>query len=133
MLQRILPYIALLLILSASSLAGAEDWSQLKIGMSTDEATERLGLPLIKTIGGGFELWIYDNNAEAVFYGGPLVGWTTPTKGTVAGQAVDVWQHKSGAPIAPLFILPRSPAPVKRIDRRRDDGVYSSPFYRLRN
>jgi hypothetical protein len=133
MLQRILRYLTLSSVLSAGLLAGAEDWTQLKIGMSTDEAAEALGLPLIRTVANGFELWIYDNHAEAVFYGGPLVGWTTPSKKNSVGRVVDVWQRKAGEPKAPMFILPRSSAPKKRPEQRQDDGVYSLPFYRIRN
>lgn len=118
-------------------LLGAEDWTQLKVGMSPDEAMEFLGDPLMKTSGNGFELWIYDNNAEAVFYGGPLIGWTTPAKGKTKGKTVDVWQRKPGAPNTPSFVLPRAtPYRTRGLDRRQDgasEGAYKLPLYRLQN
>lgn len=133
MLRSIVRYIAPFLLLSAGSLAGAEDWSQLHIGMSAEQATEALGAPLIKTISNGFELWIYDNHAEALFYGGPLIGWTTPSKNSTPGRAVDVWARKPGIPATPSFVLPRLPAGKRRVDRTRNEEIYSSPIYRLRN
>ncbi len=130
--HRILRYIFPFFLLSTGALTGAEDWSHLHIGMSTEQATEALGLPLIKTISNGFELWIYDNHAEALFYGGPLIGWTTPTKGSVPGRAVDVWEKKPGAPVTPSFVLPRLPPPKRRVERQRtNDEPLSSPNYRL--
>jgi len=113
---------------------GAEGWELLKIGMSADQATEALGLPLIKSVGGsGFELWIYDNDAEVVFYGGPLVAWTTPRNGKSPGRSVDIWQRKAGVD-APAFILPRARPKIVRIDRRdenRGPTFLSTPFYRV--
>lgn len=133
MLRSITRYIAPFLLFSASSLAGSEDWSQLHIGMSAEQALEALGLPLIKTASNGFELWIYDNHAEALFYGGPLIGWTTPSKDPIRGHAVDVWARKPGVPATPSFILPRLPVSKRRIDGSRHDEAFSSPIYRLRN
>lgn len=126
-------YILPLLLLSAGSLAGAENWAQLKIGMNTEEATAALGAPLIKTAANGFEMWIYDNHAEAIFYGGPLVGWTTPKTSKSAAVSVDVWQRKAGQLEAPAFILPRYRPPVKKVDASKGDGVYSLPYYRVRS
>src|SRR4051794_6995105 len=106
MLRGIVRSMVPLLLFLAGSLAGAEDWSQLHIGMSAEQATEALGTPLIKNISNGFELWIYDNHAEALFYGGPLIGWTTPTKDTTPGRSVDVWvRKKPGVPATPSFVL----------------------------
>lgn len=133
MLRSIVRYIAPFLLLPTVSLVGAEDWSQLHIGMSADQATEALGLPLIKTVSNGFELWIYDNHAEALFYGGPLIGWTTPAKGSTHGRAIDVWEKKPGAQVTPSFVLPRLPAPKRRVERSRNDETLSSPNYRLGN
>ena len=133
MRRSILRSLAPLLLLLAGSLAGAEDWSQLHIGMSTEQATEALGVPLIKTISNGFEVWIYDNHAEALFYGGPLIGWTTPSTNSTPGRSVDVWVRKPGIPATPSFILPRLPVPKRRIERGRNDEPFNSPNYRLGN
>ena len=131
MVRRII--LPLLLLISAGSLAAAEEWSKLKIGMSTDQATEALGTPLIRTVANGFELWIYDNHAEALFFGGPLIGWTTPKTSKSPAISVDVWQHKVGLPEGPVFLLPRYRPPEKKVDSPKSDGVYSLPYYRLKN
>ena len=123
-------------MLCSPSLRGAEEWSRLKLGMTTDDASEVLGPPLLKTSGHGFELWIYDHNAEALFYGGPLVGWRTPSKPDLVGRTVDVWQNKSGNVDLPFFILPRSPFVRKRLEKARDDALESraaAAIYSVRN
>jgi hypothetical protein len=125
--------LSLLLLLSTISLVAAEDWSKLKIGMSTDQVTEVLGAPLIRTVANGFELWIYDNHAEALFFGGPLIGWTTPKTGKSPAISVDVWQHKASQPEGPVFILPRYRPLPKKVESSQTDGVYSLPYYRLKN
>lgn len=135
MRRLLFPFIGSLLFLAGGSLPGADGWTQLRLGMSGDEAAETLGHPLIKTSGGGFELWVYDNHAEVVFYGGPLVGWTSPKKDGFPVQTVDVWQAKADSN-APRFILPRSWSPPNRAMRRNSDGAAindSMPAYRLRN
>jgi len=131
MVRRVI--LPILLLLSASSLVAAEDWSKLKIGMSTEQAAEVLGTPLIRTVANGFELWIYDNHAEALFFGGPLIGWTTPKTSKSPSISVDVWQRKPGQLEAPVFILPRYRPLVKKVEATRSDGVYSLPYYRLKN
>ena len=101
--------------------------------MSTDEAEVVLGQPLLKTSSRGFDLWIYDNNAEVLFFGGPLVGWTTPSDLKVAKRTVDVWQRQPGSPAYPTIVLPRY---TKRVERRRDVIADSGPLpslYRVSN
>ena len=130
-------FLTAFLILALKPLSGAEGWAQLKVGMSVDEAMEALGDPLMKTSGRGFELWVYDNHAEVLFYGGPLVGWTTPSKGKAKGHAVDVWQRKPGTSETPLFILPRPTSQRNGIDRRpvgaagAAEESFGSPLYRV--
>ncbi len=131
MVRRII--LPLWLLLSAGSLVAAEDWSKLKIGMSPEQATEALGTPLIRTVANGFELWIFDNHAEALFFGGPLIGWTTPKTSKTPAVSVDVWQHKAGQSEAPVFILPRHRPAVKKVESPKNDGVYSLPYYQLKN
>ncbi len=133
MQRRIFWYLMSFVILATSSLRGADGWAQLKVGMSADEATEALGLPLMKTSARGFDLWIYDNNAEALFFGGPLVGWTTPRDLKSVSRTVDVWQRTPGSTAPPSFILPRY---TKRIERRRDvipDSNSGSSLYKVSN
>lgn len=133
MQRRIHWYLMSFVILATSSLRGADGWAQLKVGMSSDEATEALGLPLMKTSARGFDLWIYDHNAEVLFFGGPLVGWTTPCDLKVASLTVDVWQRPPGSTKPPSFILPRF---TKRVERRRDvnlDSNSASSLYKVSN
>jgi hypothetical protein len=59
-------------------LFGAADWSRIKTGVTTAQATEALGKPLIRTYGRGFEVWIYDGCGEVIFAGGPALGWSVP-------------------------------------------------------
>ena len=131
MLRSVFRFVAIFLITFTSSLARGESWTELKIGMSPEETVKLLGVPLIRTGANGYEVWIYDDHAEVVFYGGPLVGWTTPSNGTVAGQVVDVWQRRSGQASSPSFVLPRFRAPAKIGERRESGGVYSLPYYRV--
>ena len=135
MFQRPFWLLAALFVLALKPLSGAVGWALLKVGMSTDEAMEVIGDPLMKTYGRGFELWIYDNHAEAVFYGGPLIGWTTPAKGKTKGRAVDVWQRKPGPPETPIFILPRPTSRTNGMNRRQvgsaGEEAYSIPLYSL--
>lgn len=67
-----------LLVGLSSPLFGAADWSRIKTGITTAQATDALGKPLIRTYGRGFEVWIYDSCGEVVFGGGPALGWSMP-------------------------------------------------------
>lgn len=58
---------------------GAADWTKVKPGITTFEAAEALGKPLIRSYGRGFQVWIYDGAGEIVFGGGPALGWTVPS------------------------------------------------------
>ena len=80
-------------------------WTKLRLGMSFAQADLTLGEPLIRTAGQGFEIGIYDRNAEVVFYG-PLVGWTSPGTDACPGAAVDVWQIATAQSEAGLFFPP---------------------------
>jgi len=136
MLSRGLWFFVSALLASARVSHGAEEWGQLKFGMNTEEATAALGVPLIKTAGGGFELWIFDNQAEALFYGGPLVAWTTPTKGKVAGHPIDIWQRTAGAADGPVFVLPRPvrlPVRRPRPPEADENNIAVVPLYKIRS
>ena len=133
---RVSLYVAIGLLMLSKSLHAVEDWTALKFGMTAEEALTALGDPLMKTSGGGFELWIYDNHAEALFYGGPLIAWTTPSHDNIPGKPSDVWQHPIGAVKSTVFVLPRRPLVAKRdqrlpvISRAQDEAL---PLYRIRN
>lgn len=106
----------LLILLLAGGRGSAADWSQLKLGMTPQETFSILGEPLFRNSGQGFETWIYDQQAEVVFYG-PLVGWTCPRTAGSSAISVDVWQASgTGLPLTPC-VLPRpqkAPAPSSR-------------------
>lgn len=110
---------AVLLALVPGLRAG-EAWSQLKLGMTADETRTKLGNPMLRTSGKGFETWIYDRGAEAVLYGS-LIGWTSPAAANESGPAatsaprsVDIWStadHSAERPLTFLSLLPQPPAP----------------------
>ena len=88
-----LSYVGFAGALWCTSLAGAaqDGWHQLKAGMNGTDTTIALGNPLFKNVGRGFELWIYDRGAEAVYYRGVLVAWTAPGgSGGVKGRQLDL-------------------------------------------
>ncbi len=105
-----LPLFLALVWLPAGGQASVVDgWSQLKIGMTTEEAVTALGAPLQRNIGRGFELWTYDHQAEVLFYG-DLIGWTTPGEGAAPRQSTDVWKLNRGSDDF-LAVLRRLPPP----------------------
>ncbi len=55
-------------------------WSSLKPGMTPQEVSAVIGKPILQTQGHGFEIWIYDHQAEVVFHGGLVMGWTAPVQ-----------------------------------------------------
>ena len=93
-----------LLLVSALS-AGAEPWSQLKVGMSPQEAVTLLGEPIFRRQGKGFQTWTYDGGAEVLLYiTSGVVGWTAPASVKIAARNDDVWsQRKPGVYYATLF------------------------------
>lgn len=96
----------LCLLLLFAGTVRAENWSQLTLGMSPDEARRILGEPILRSAGQGFETWIYDHQAEVVFYGS-VVGWTTPRSTGSTSQSVDVWQPAGEGQPTIRRVLPR--------------------------
>jgi hypothetical protein len=93
--------------------SAAPDWSQVKAGMSGDEAAKALGPPLLRTTARGFEVWVYDGRGEIVFRDGPLQAWTkgAPTPESLARPVDrDVLMH-----------------PVRRVAARRLTPTQSLP------
>jgi hypothetical protein len=64
--------------LYATRVSGAEGWSVLKSGMNQSDTVAALGDPLLKNVGRGFELWLYDGGAEVLCFMGVVVAWTAP-------------------------------------------------------
>ena len=110
MRQSIPRLLAFLLLCVPGFLSAADRWAQLKLGMTAEETVAALGEPLIRTVGRGFELWVYDDRAEVLFYG-PVIGWTTPGVGPKAGEAHDIWQSDHTGVPTPTF-LSQLPRPV---------------------
>ena len=106
----------LLLLVVTGAARGADRWAQLRLGMTTNEAVSALGEPLVRSAGRGFELWIYDHDAEVLFFG-DLVGWTTPGTGPSARHSADVWQANQGQDDF-RAVLARLPAPRSQPARR---------------
>lgn len=105
---------------------GGDAWAQLRLGMTADEAVAVLGSPLIRTAGHGFELWTYDNGAEALLFGS-LIGWTVSGAANVADRSCDIWRvHRPDARSANfLDALPRS-RPSNSVKRRGDSAATPS-------
>ncbi|MEO6245394.1 MAG: hypothetical protein ABIQ12_08150 [Opitutaceae bacterium] len=104
--------------LLAASSWGAEDeaWSSLKPGMTRVEAVAMMGPELVGSRGRGFEIAIYDDNAELVFLHGGLVAWTAPV-GSLRGPAQEniLRFNQQGRPRYGALAVPDPRvAPVKR-------------------
>lgn len=101
----------------------ASGWEQLKPGMNRDEATNLLGAALITSAGRGFEVAVYDQRAELVYFEGKLVTWTAPLSSPAALPPVNTWQFNQvwTRPMAPV------PAPL-RLPVQRGSIL---PSYRL--
>jgi hypothetical protein len=140
---RLRTFLALFFALVAGFTRGAEKWSQLKLGMTPKETLAMLGRPVLQTYGRGFEVWIYDNGAEALLFGS-LIGWTAPPSPVMvpvaAVRSVDIWQENRDKAYCPTF-LTRLPRPVgRRGIPLRGDGLrgsnsevgYWAPFYLAR-
>lgn len=100
------PRLLLLSLLLVSGLsAGVDPWSQLKVGMSPQDAAKLVGEPLFRRQGKGFQMWTYDGGAEVLLYvTSGVVGWTAPVSAKVGARSDDVWnQRKPGVYYATLF------------------------------
>ncbi|MBI5691292.1 MAG: hypothetical protein HZC55_14505 [Verrucomicrobia bacterium] len=111
--------VLLALALAPSPAPGEEPWSNLKLGMTPEEAYLTLGFPLLRTAGKGFETWTYDDGAEVLLHGS-LIGWTTPRSLPAPARHVDVWRNRPKADYFPTFLAaippPPPPLPATRID-----------------
>lgn len=109
MFRRLPLLLGLLLALAPVATRGADAWARLKLGMTADETTAVLGAPLIRTAGHGFELWTYDNGAEALLFGS-LIGWTASGSASVAERSFDIWRARRADSSSPSFLgmLPRT-------------------------
>jgi len=110
MLRLFTRWSAFLLLLCPGLVRAADGWARLKLGMDPEEARAAIGAPLFRTAGRGFELWIYDNHAEILFFG-TVIGWTSPGSGAVAGAPHDIWRSNPQAVTYPTFLTALPPPP----------------------
>lgn len=118
--------VALLLFPVASQ--AAENWSQLKLGMSVEETIAALGTPLMRTAGRGFETWTYDKGGDVLIYGS-LIAWTAPAAIPVAVRRKDIWSENPKLTyVAALALVP---APIPAYLRRSTGIVSRTPTFFL--
>ncbi len=109
MIRHILQLCIYLAFLTPSFAAETKGWTELKKGMTPNEALVALGKPLIETKGHGFDVWIYDSKAEVVFHQGPIMAWTIPTPNPVSEARPIEMDLPLGTPKRlPHFVLPKS-------------------------
>ena len=110
-----LTLLAFLTLLSPAAASGMPGWSNLKLGMSPLQTASALSVPVLRSAGKGFDVWIYDNRSEVVFFGGSVIGWTAP----VVDPAAETPYLALSASVPPAIYMPflRSIAP------RRDQGA----------
>lgn len=112
----------------------AEKWSQLKIGMSADEALATLGPPLARSAGRGFQTWTYDKGGDVLIFG-TVVGWTAPVSAKVAVRSKDVWSENRDGTYLTFYSLlpPRVPLSLRRDHAepyRKQLFIFTSDYYR---
>src|SRR5262245_11174114 len=95
MFRKLLRSVFITLFAPVSAVA-IDGWSQLKAGMTRIETTTVLGAELGSSRGRGFEVAIYDNHAEVVYFNGQLVAWTAPVSSQSAAAPTDAWQFDQG-------------------------------------
>ena len=128
--------LGLFLLLGPVLARGADGWTQLRLKMTPDETVAAIGEPLFRTAGRGFELWIYDNRAEALLFSGSLVGWTSPAASPAAGAGSDIWRDVPDGVEVPTFLslLPAPKVRRMRVDRETGNAAYVwLPGFRFRD
>ena len=139
MFRPIIPLLVCTFVLGPIGLHAEEHWSQLKLGLTADETAAKLGAPMLRSRGRGFEVWTYDNGAEVLLYGS-LVGWTAPGKANVVERSMDVWRENRSGTYFPTFLalLPQpvvqSPPPARVTGSAGESGTrwLPIPVYRRR-
>lgn len=111
-------------LLCSTAMSAADKWAGLKAGMSRGEAMTVLGTELVASSGRGFEVAIYDGQAEVVYLRGQVVAWTAPASSRAEASPTNVWQFEQVA-------RPRTnTAPARRAEPARGNGTIL-PAYRL--
>ena len=111
-------------LLFSSGVSAADKWTSLKAGMTRSEATSVLGTELVASRGRGFEVAIYDGQAEVVYLRGQVVAWTAPASSKAAPSPANAWQFNQGTSARSHVAAPR------RVETRPGNGAIL-PAYRL--
>ena len=111
-------------LLFTSGVSAADKWSSLKAGMTRSEAMSVLGTELVASRGRGFEVAIYDGQAEVVYLRGQVVAWTAPASSKAAPAPADAWQFDQMSRARSNASAPR------RVEARSGNGAIL-PAYRL--
>jgi len=132
---------AALAALAPALLRGKENWAQLKLGMTAEETLATLGRPILKSVGNGFEVWIYNNGSEVVLFGS-LIGWTAPSAAKLSERSSDIWSEDDSDEAPPTFLslLPKpvtlgrapKPKPAPATARPRSEDVWLPMYSQLR-
>ena len=83
-----------LLLLSCMPLAAwsaEKPWAQLKPGLSQLQTSQLLGVPVLASRAGQFEVANYDECGELLFVSGRLVAWTAPRSAATAVAPKGTW------------------------------------------
>ena len=111
-------------LLFSSGVSAADKWSSLKAGMTRSEAMSVLGTELVASRGRGFEVAIYDGQAEVVYLRGQVVAWTAPASSKAPPSPADAWQFDQMSRARSNASAPR------RVEPRAGNGAIL-PAYRL--
>ena len=110
-------------LLCTTAVSAADKWAGLKPGMTRGEAMAVLGTELVASSGRGFEIAIYDGQAEVVYLRGQVVAWTAPASSNAQPSPTNVWQFEQVARARPA-------AATRRAEPARGNGAIL-PAYRL--
>jgi hypothetical protein len=124
MLRVSVPRAILTSLLFASTAAAGDKWTELKTGMTRSEAMAVLGAELVASSGRGFEVAIYDGQAEVVYLRGQVVAWTAPASSKAEASPKNAWQFEQVARAR------TNGAATRRVEPRRGNGAIL-PAYRL--
>lgn len=112
-------------LLVSSTAFAADKWENLKTGMTRTEAAAVLGTELVASSGRGFEIAIYENQAEVVYLRGQVVAWTAPTASKAAQSPANAWQFDQVSRVRSTASAAARPA-----EKRPTNGPIL-PAYRL--
>ena len=111
-------------LLFATATSAADKWAALKAGMTRSEAMSVLGTELVASSGRGFEVAIYDGQAEVVYLRGQVVAWTAPASSKAVPSPANTWQFDQ------VSRARTNASGARRVETRPGNGAIL-PAYRL--